>query len=156
VDLRDCAARAVETARPLIDARCHEMTVSLPDAPVPLSADAARIAQVLANLLNNAAKYTEPGGRIALRVERNGGEAIVRVRDNGIGIDPELLPRVFELFTQAERSLDRSQGGLGIGLTLVRRLVELHGGTVEAQSEGVGRGSEFTIRLPLAPPGPVV
>jgi CheY-like chemotaxis protein len=151
VDLRDAAECALETARPLVDARKHEISVSISDQPLPLLADSARLEQVLANLLNNAAKYTEPGGRIALEVGCDDGDAVVRVRDNGIGIDPELLPHVFEMFTQAERSLDRSQGGLGIGLTLVRRLVELHGGRVSAHSEGVGRGSEFVVRFPLAP-----
>jgi len=145
------ASRAAEIARPLIESRRHELSISLPPDPIPLLADAARIDQVLVNLLNNAAKYTEPGGRIALDVERDGDEAVVRVRDNGIGIDPALLPHIFELFTQAERSLDRSQGGLGIGLTLARRLVELHGGSVTARSEGVGTGSEFTVRLPMSP-----
>ena len=111
IDLRDLASRAAEIARPLIESRRHELSISLPPDPIPLLADAARIEQVLVNLLNNAAKYTEPGGRIALDVERDGDEAVVRVRDNGIGIDPALLPHIFELFTQAERSLDRSQGG---------------------------------------------
>jgi signal transduction histidine kinase/DNA-binding response OmpR family regulator len=153
VDLRTSIARAVETARPLLDARDHTLTVSLPDDPLPLLADAARLEQVLANLLNNAAKYTEPGGRVTLHADRQGDDLVVRVRDNGIGIDPELLPYVFELFTQADRSLDRSQGGLGIGLTLVRRLVDLHGGQVSVTSDGGGRGSEFVVRLPAASPG---
>ena len=143
-------ARAVEI-RPAADRGPPPRAVGLrcPQEPVPLEADAARLEQVLANLLNNAAKYTEPGGRIELEAGREGDEAFVRVRDTGIGIAPELLPRVFDLFTQAERSLDRSQGGLGIGLTLVRRLVELHGGSVAASSAGVGRGSEFVVRLPV-------
>jgi signal transduction histidine kinase/DNA-binding response OmpR family regulator len=151
VDLREAVARAVETARPLIESRRHELTVELPPHPLTLSADKARLEQVLSNLLNNAAKYTEPGGTIRLEVVREGDEAVARIRDDGIGIEPRLLPRVFELFTQADRSLDRSQGGLGIGLTLVRRLVELHGGLVSAHSEGIGRGSEFTVRLPADP-----
>ncbi len=145
VDLNTVIARAVDSARLLIESRRHELTVSTPREPILLEADAARIEQV------NAAKYTEPGGRIGLEVGREGTEAIVRVRDTGIGIAPELLPRVFDLFTQAERSLDRSQGGLGIGLTLVRRLVELHDGGVVASSGGVGRGSEFVVRLPAGP-----
>ena len=149
VDLRSAATRAAEAARLLIQARRHEFSVSLPQDSVPVEADEARLEQVLANLLNNSAKYTEPEGRIELEVGREGGEAFVRVRDTGIGIAPDLLPRVFDLFTQAERSLDRSQGGLGIGLTLVRRLVELHGGVVAASSAGIGRGSEFVVRLPL-------
>jgi signal transduction histidine kinase len=151
VDLGAAIARAVDSARPLIESRRHELSISLPDGPVSLEADAARLEQVLSNLLNNAAKYTEPGGRIELEAGCEADEAFVRVRDTGIGIAPELLPRVFDLFTQEERSLDRSQGGLGIGLTLVRRLVQLHGGSVVATSDGVGRGSEFVVRLPLGP-----
>jgi two-component system CheB/CheR fusion protein len=107
--------------------------------------------QVLFNLLNNAAKYTDAGGKIWLSVERDGGQAVVRVRDNGSGMKGELVPKVFELFNQGDRAPDRSQGGLGLGLTLVKRLVEMHGGTVEARSEGPGKGSEFTIRLPALP-----
>src|SRR5512135_734222 len=152
VELGETVARAVETARPLIAARRHELSGSLPDEPIPLEADAARLEQVLANLLNNAAKYTEPGGWIAIEARREGEAAVVRVRDNGIGIAPELLPRIFDLFTQADRSLDRSQGGLGIGLTLVRSLVEMHDGSVTAASAGVGKGSEFVVRLPLGAP----
>ena len=140
--------RAVETAQPLIVQRRHELKVSLPPAPIFLQADAARLEQVLVNLLTNAAKYTDEGGRIWLSVEHEGDTAVLRVRDTGIGIAPELLPRIFDLFTQAERSLDRSQGGLGIGLCLVQRLVELHGGSVEAHSV-LGQGSEFVVRLPL-------
>ncbi|HWE37965.1 MAG TPA: response regulator [Isosphaeraceae bacterium] len=149
VDLREAVARAAETARPLVESRRHKLTLSLPEGPLPLVADEARIEQVLANLLNNAAKYTEPGGRIWIEARRDGDDAVVRVRDTGVGIAPELLPRVFDLFAQAERSLDRSQGGLGIGLTLVRRLVELHGGSIVADSPGVGLGSEFVVRLPI-------
>ena len=119
--------------------------------PVPLLADPTRLEQVLANLLNNAAKYTERGGAIWLEAERAGDEVLVRVRDTGFGIPPNVLPHVFELFTQADRTLDRAQGGLGIGLTLVKRLVEMHGGSVEAHSEGPGKGSEFTVRLPALP-----
>ena len=148
VDLREAVSRAVETTRPLIESRRHSLSVRLPDDPLPLEGDAARLEQVLSNLLNNAAKYTEPGGKLDLSVERQNGRFVVKVRDNGIGIAPELLPRVFDLFTQADCSLDRSQGGLGIGLTLVRSLVEMHGGRVAAHSEGTGRGSEFLIVLP--------
>ena len=119
----------METARPLIDRRRHELTVSLPPQPIWLHADAARLEQVVVNLLTNAAKYTDEGGHIWLSVEQEGDEAVLRVRDTGVGIAPELLPRIFDLFTQAERSLDRSQGGLGIGLALVQRLVEMHRGT---------------------------
>jgi CheY-like chemotaxis protein len=117
--------------------------------PVELHADAARLAQVVGNLLNNACKFTDKGGRIELAVERDGAQAVIRVRDNGIGIAPEQLPRVFGMFTQVDTSLERSRDGLGIGLTLVKSLVEMHGGTVEAKSEGLGRGSEFVVRLPV-------
>ena len=151
VDLNAIIGRAVDSARLLIESRRHELTVTTPGVPILLEADAARLEQVVSNLLNNAAKYTEPGGRIELEAAREGDEAVVRIRDTGIGIAPELLPCVFDLFTQAERSLDRSQGGLGIGLTLVRRLVELHDGSVAASSAGVGRGSEFVVRLPSGP-----
>jgi signal transduction histidine kinase/CheY-like chemotaxis protein len=157
VDLAEVVARAVEGSRPLIDARRHTLEVTLPPDPVPVDADPVRLAQVLWNLLNNAAKYTPEGGRIALTVERASGarslpdEAVVRVRDTGVGIPAEMLPRVFDLFTQIDRTLDRAEGGLGIGLTLVRRLTELHGGTVQAISEGTGKGSEFVIRLPMLP-----
>jgi signal transduction histidine kinase/DNA-binding response OmpR family regulator len=154
VDLREAVNRAVAAVRPLIEERRHELSVSLPPEPALLEADEARLEQILANLLNNAAKYTEPGGQIMLDVAREDGSSVVRVRDTGIGIDPELLPRIFDMFTQADRSLDRSQGGLGIGLTLVRRLVELHGGHVEARSAGPGHGSEFLVRLPTIEPSP--
>jgi CheY-like chemotaxis protein len=130
-----------------MDERGHTLTLHLPQDDVRLDADAARIEQAVTNLLTNAAKYTDPGGQVTLSLERDGGDAVIRVCDNGIGIAPEVLPRVFDLFAQAERSLDRAQGGLGIGLTLVRRIVELHGGTVEAQSPGLGGGAEFVIRL---------
>ena len=154
LDVAAVVAAAVETSRPLIDARRHELTVTLPPEPLWVTADPARLAQVLANLLNNAAKYTEEGGRIDLAVERDGGEAVFRVRDTGVGIAAEMLPRVFDLFTQIDRSLDRSEGGLGIGLTLVHRLVEMHGGTVQAFSAGPGRGSEFVVRLPALASAP--
>ena len=145
---------AVATVRSLIDQRKHELTVSLPPQPIWLHADAARLEQVVVNLLTNAAKYTDPGGHISLTVQREGDEAVLRVRDTGVGIAPEILPRIFDLFTQAERSLDRSQGGLGIGLALVQRLVELHGGKVTASST-LGQGSEFVVRLPVvSPPEP--
>jgi CheY-like chemotaxis protein/two-component sensor histidine kinase len=148
VDLATVVARAVEISRPLIDARKHQLTVTLPPHPVLLDADLTRLAQVVANLLNNAAKYTERGGRIGLTVEKDGEEAVVRVRDTGVGIPAEMLSRVFDLFAQVDHSVDRSQGGLGIGLTLVKNLVEMHGGTVTAHSGGTGRGSEFVVRLP--------
>jgi PAS domain S-box-containing protein len=149
VKLAQVVADAVEIARPHVEARKHQLTVSQPPEPVWLEADATRLAQVVANLLNNAAKYTDKGGHIGLTVTREGEEAVLRVRDTGVGIAPEMLPHVFELFTQADRSLDRSQGGLGIGLTLVRHLVEMHGGQVRACSDGLGEGSEFVVRLPV-------
>ncbi|HEX3869379.1 MAG TPA: hybrid sensor histidine kinase/response regulator [Pirellulales bacterium] len=141
--------RGVETAQPLIDQRRHELTVSLPPDPIWLDADASRLEQVVVNLLTNAAKYTDEGGHIWLAVHQEGPDCVLTVRDTGVGIGPDLLPRIFDLFTQAERSLDRSQGGLGIGLALVQRLVELHGGRVEAHSSP-GKGSEFVVRLPMA------
>jgi signal transduction histidine kinase/ActR/RegA family two-component response regulator len=141
---------AIETVRPLIQQRRHELTISMPVVPIWLSADAARLEQVVINLLTNAAKYTEEGGEIRLTVVKDRNDCVIRVRDSGVGIAPGLLPHVFDLFTQAERSLDRSQGGLGIGLALVQRLTELHDGTVEARSEP-GQGSEFIVRLPLQP-----
>jgi signal transduction histidine kinase/DNA-binding response OmpR family regulator len=156
VDAVEVAARAVETCRPLLDARRHELTVSLPPEPLPVQADPVRLAQVLGNLLNNAAKYTKEGGHIWLTAERQAGEVVLRVRDTGIGIPAEILGSVFDLFTQADRSLDRSDGGLGIGLTLVRRLVEMHGGSVQVFSAGPNQGSEFVVRLPaLTGPLPV-
>jgi PAS domain S-box-containing protein len=142
---------AVETSRPLIAASRHDLTLSLPAEPLVVDCDVTRLAQVFSNLFNNAAKYTEPGGHISLTAERRENEAVVTVRDTGVGIPGEMLKRVFDLFTQVDRSRERAQGGLGIGLTLVQRLVELHGGSVEAQSEGPGRGSAFVVRLPLAP-----
>jgi PAS domain S-box-containing protein len=147
-DLRVIVESAVEAARPVVERRKHDLCVSLPPEPVWLDVDACRVEQVVTNLLTNAAKYTLEGGRIWLGLAREKDEAVVRVSDTGIGISPELLPRVFDLFTQGEASLDRSDGGLGIGLTLVQRLVELHGGTVAASSPGLSRGSEFVVRLP--------
>jgi PAS domain S-box-containing protein len=149
VVLDTVVAAAVEAVQPLIDWRRHQITVALPAEPIRLDADAARLEQVLVNLLTNAAKFTDEGGQIWVTVGREADVAVVRVRDNGIGISAQLLPQVFALFTQDERSLDRAQGGLGIGLSLVHRLVTLHGGTVEATST-LGVGSEFTVRLPLA------
>src|SRR5450432_1282604 len=142
---------AVATVHSLIDQRKHELTVSLPTQPIWLNADAARLEQVVVNLLTNAAKYTDEGGHVWLTLNQEDEEAVLRVRDTGVGIAPEILPRIFDLFTQAERSLDRSQGGLGIGLALVQRLVEMHGGTVAASSD-LGQGSEFVVRLPVMPP----
>jgi PAS domain S-box-containing protein len=153
VDLADVVATAVETSRPLVEAHRHTLTVSLPERPARVEADSARLAQVLSNLLNNAAKYTEDGGRIDLIIEQAHGEAVIRVRDNGIGIAPERLPGIFDMFEQIEDVADRSHGGLGIGLTLAQRLIEMQGGRIEAHSAGLGKGSEFVTRLPaLAEP----
>ena len=143
---------AVESSRPLIHECGHELTIRLTPEPVDLDADPVRLTQVFLNLLNNAAKYTKRGGHIWLTADREGSDAIVSVRDNGIGISSDMLPRIFEMFTQVDRSLERSQGGLGIGLTLVRRLVDLHDGTIEARSNGPDQGSEFVVRLPLIQP----
>jgi signal transduction histidine kinase/DNA-binding response OmpR family regulator len=151
VDVAVVVSRAVETSRPLIDARRHELFVGLPPYPVLVDADIVRLSQVLSNLLNNAAKYTEEGGRIELDATDDGGEVVFRVRDNGIGINREMISCIFDLFTQVDRSLDRAQGGLGVGLTLVRQLVEMHGGTVQVHSEGPNCGSEFVVRLPAMP-----
>jgi signal transduction histidine kinase len=148
VDLGRIIAHSVETSRPLIDARSQTLTVSVPTAPVWLSADFARLSQVVSNLLNNASKYTGEGGRIELSASGGEGEATITVRDNGAGIEAQLLPKVFDLFVQGERALDRGQGGLGIGLTLVKRLVELHQGQVSVSSEGPGRGAAFSVTLP--------
>jgi signal transduction histidine kinase/ActR/RegA family two-component response regulator len=148
LELGKVLAHAVETARPLIEARNHRLEVAMPASPVWMVGDFARLAQVVANLLNNAAKYTQDGGRIDLVASAAQGEALITVRDNGMGIDRELLPRVFELFAQGERSLDRSLGGLGVGLTVVQRLVELHQGRVEVTSDGAGKGAQFKVVLP--------
>ena len=148
----DIVERAVETARPLIDQRRHELTVSLPSDPIWLYADASRLEQVVTNLLTNAAKYTNEGGHIWLSVQQEGDYAVLRVRDTGLGIASAFLPHVFDLFSQAERSSDRSQGGLGIGLTLAKRLVEMHAGTIGVSST-LGQGSEFVVSLAVCPPG---
>jgi two-component system CheB/CheR fusion protein len=155
-DLRAVLETAVEAARPGIAAKRHALRVTLPDGPLVLFGDATRLTQVFSNLLNNAAKYTDPGGTVTLTAERRGDEAVVRVTDTGIGMPPDVLAKAFDLFAQADQTLDRAQGGLGIGLTLVRRLIDLHGGIVTAASEGPGKGSEFTIRLPLLPAGTAV
>jgi CheY-like chemotaxis protein len=151
VDLATVIAAAQEPARPLMEERQHTLLVKLPQEPIRLVADPVRLAQVLANLLINAAKYTDSGGRIELEASRAGGELAIAVRDNGIGIAAEMMPRVFTVFAQASPALERSDGGLGIGLALARGLIELHGGTVSAHSAGIGKGSEFVVRLPLAP-----
>ena len=152
VHLAAIIERSVESARRLIEDRRHELVVDLPVDDIVLEADSTRLEQVLVNLLTNAAKYTRPGGRIDLSATRRDGHAMVSVRDNGVGIAGDVLPRVFDLFAQADHTLDRAEGGLGVGLTIARRLVELHDGRIEAQSEGPGRGATFTIRLPALPP----
>ncbi len=149
VELAGMIERGVGTIRSLIASRGHRLVLSIPEGPIVLEGDASRLEQVVTNLLNNAAKYTDPGGEITVSVEGRPEEAVVRIRDTGIGIAPEMLPHVFDMFTQAERTLDRAEGGMGVGLTLSRRLVELHGGRIEARSEGVGKGAEFIVRLPV-------
>ena len=149
VELWAVVQSAVETARPQIEASGHTLTVTLPPQPIHLHADLTRLAQVFWNLLNNSAKYTEPGGRISLVAEMQGGEAVVTVQDNGIGLAAESMPGLFQIFSQVDRSLERAQGGLGIGLALVKGLTEAHGGRVEARSEGVGQGCTFVVRLPV-------
>jgi two-component system CheB/CheR fusion protein len=151
--LSDIVHDAVETSRPLIDQSRHTLTVSLPGEQVTLEADSVRLTQVLANLLNNAAKYTDTGGHIWLTGRREGAGVVLSVRDNGMGIAADKLPRIFDLFTQADNRANRGQGGLGIGLTMARSLVEMHGGSIEAHSAGLEAGSEFIVRLPL-PDGP--
>lgn len=155
VELDQAIGRAVETSQRFLDSRKQQLTISLPTRPVQLTGDLVRLVQILTNLLNNAAKYTDEGGRISLSAVDEGGEIVIRVRDTGIGIASEMLPRVFDLFTQVPGMIDRSVGGIGIGLAMVDHLVQLHGGTVQALSDGPGRGSEFVVRLPLAsiPPG---
>ena len=160
VELASVVRQAVETCRPLAERSRHEMVVELPEEPVYLDADPVRLAQVLGNLLQNACKFTDPGGHIVLSAKAEGGELVLVVSDDGIGIAPDQIEGVFEMFSQADKSLERSQGGLGIGLTLTRRVVELHGGTIGARSAGTGAGSSFEVRLPIvidkptAPPLP--
>jgi CheY-like chemotaxis protein len=146
-------AGAMETSSPLISANGHTLDVHLPDQSLVVHGDATRVAQIVSNLLNNAARYTPHGGRIELSAGAQDGEAVISVKDTGVGIPPESLSKVFEMFTQIGRGAQRSQGGLGIGLALVKRLVELHGGTVEATSQGTGQGSTFVVRLPLVQDG---
>jgi PAS domain S-box-containing protein len=155
IDLRTVLHSAIEATRPMIDAQGHTLTMHLPEDPIWADVDFTRIAQALSNLLSNAAKYTEPGGHISVTATSLGRNATITVSDTGIGIPPMLLPRIFDMFTQLQVHRDRTYGGLGVGLTLARRLVQLHGGTLNASSEGPGRGSQFAIRLPLetiAPP----
>jgi PAS domain S-box-containing protein len=148
IDLSPVVGSAVESVRPLLEERKHELSVSLVNGGLRLEADPLRLEQILVNLLTNAAKYTDAGGRISLTARHDGADIVITVRDTGVGIPPELLPRVFDLFAQGDRTMARSEGGLGIGLTLVRKLAEMHGGGVTAASDGPGKGSEFTIRLP--------
>ncbi len=155
VKVTDIVDQAVEISRPLIDSRKHELVLSVSGDQLWVNGDSTRLAQVIANLLNNAAKYTEPGGRIELVVAGEQDEIVFRVRDSGIGIARDMLPKIFELFTQIDRSLDRAQGGLGVGLSLVKSVAELHHGTVQAFSEGLGKGSEFVVRLPRLDPNTV-
>jgi len=154
LDFGQIVREASDTVRGLIDARHHRLELSLPPHSVHVVGDATRLVQVVVNLLNNAAKYTDQGGTIWVGLTIESGQAVLRVTDTGTGISPRLLPKVFDLFTQDDRTLDRAQGGLGLGLTLVRRITELHGGGVQAHSQGRGRGSEFTVRLPLHVPDP--
>jgi signal transduction histidine kinase len=154
IDLRAVVNDALEASASLLSARGHAVESTLPPAPVEMDGDATRLAQVLSNLLNNAAKYTDAGGRVSVTLRTVAGNALIEVADTGRGLDPVELGRVFELFYQAERDVDRAEGGLGLGLSLVRNLVELHGGEVQASSPGRGRGSTFTVRLPLEAPHP--
>jgi CheY-like chemotaxis protein/two-component sensor histidine kinase len=151
VDLAAVLSAAAESSLPLIEAARHGFDLRLPNEPLTLDADPTRLTQVVSNLLNNAARYTPKGGRIVLAAERDGDQAVVAVSDNGIGIAPEALEQVFGMFTQVGQTQQPGSGGLGIGLSLVRSLVELHGGTVRAESAGTNAGSVFTVRLPLAP-----
>ena len=150
VAVTTAVANAAEAMRPVIERGRHEFSLVTPPEPLFVEADAARLAQIFSNLITNAAKYTNPGGRIGVAIEREGDEAVVRVSDNGVGIPPAMLEKIFDMFVQVDRAGDHSQGGLGIGLTLVKRLVEMHGGSVGAKSSGLGTGSEFIVRLPLA------
>jgi signal transduction histidine kinase len=149
IPLAPVVAQAVESSRPLIEARQHQLQVVIPEEPIWLEADPTRLTQVLVNLLNNSAKYTDKGGCISLTIQASQSQAVIKVKDNGIGMVPEMLPRIFDMFAQAQRALNHSQGGLGIGLSLVKSLVEMHGGTVTAFSAGPCKGSEFTVRLPV-------
>ncbi len=149
VNLKEVVSSAVDASRPLIDRMGHQLNVTLPKQTLTVDADLARLGQVFCILLNNAAKYMDRGGRIWLAVERQGSDVLVSVKDTGVGIAADHLEGIFHMFSQVEGTLDRSQGGLGIGLTLVRRLVEMHDGRIEAHSEGSGKGSEFVVRLPV-------
>jgi CheY-like chemotaxis protein len=152
VPLQEVVARAVETATPSLDAHGHSLEIHVPTDPIFVDVDGTRLAQILANLLGNAAKYTPDGGAICISARIEGNDAVAEVSDNGVGIPAEALPTVFDMFSQVKDNLSMAQGGLGIGLALSRKLAELHGGSVRAFSEGVGRGSRFSLRLPLAAP----
>ncbi len=159
LSIADAVERALEATRPLVDERRHVVSVTLPERPLYVEADPARLEQIIVNVLNNAAKYTPPDGHISVVVAQEGDEVVLRVSDTGIGIPEDMLSRIFDLFVQGDQSLAHTSGGLGIGLTLVHRLVKLHHGRVEAHSDGPGRGSQFTVALPLsrqasAPAGP--
>jgi CheY-like chemotaxis protein len=150
VEVQAAVRDALDTVRPFVESRNHQLEVQLPSQPICVEGDRTRLGQVFANLLHNAAKYTEPGGYITLSLAPEGDEAVVRVRDNGIGLEAASLGSIFDMFVQVDRTLERAQAGLGVGLTLARRLVTLHGGTLSARSDGAGKGSEFEVRLPLA------
>jgi CheY-like chemotaxis protein/anti-sigma regulatory factor (Ser/Thr protein kinase) len=148
--LTEVVNTALETSRPVLAASGQTFAVAVPPMPIYVEADATRLSQVISNLLHNAAKYTDPSGHIWLTIAQDGNDALISVRDTGIGIAPEMLRRIFDMFMQADRSIDRSHGGLGVGLTVARRLVELHGGSISASSDGHGKGSTFTVRMPLS------
>lgn len=150
IEMQAVLRDAVETVRPFLDARRHELILEIPSEPISVEGDRTRLSQVFSNLVNNAAKYTEPGGRLVLSLAKEGEMSVVRVHDNGIGLEPHSLSTIFDMFVQVDRTLERAQAGLGVGLTLAKRLVTLHGGTIAAHSEGAGRGSVFEVRLPLA------
>jgi len=149
LDLQEVLSRAIESVRPAIEGRRHKLNISTLPSPIPVRGDRDRLQQVFVNLLSNAVKYTPEGGSVTLKAFIEGEEAVVKVQDDGVGIAEDMQPRIFDLFTQAENALSRAQGGLGIGLSLVKQLVTLHDGSVQVRSEGVGKGSEFTVRLPL-------
>jgi len=156
IELRAVIAASLETSRPVIEQAGHDLSVVVPDEPIFVEADLTRLDQVVSNMLTNSAKYTHQGGLIRLSVERHGDTAVIAVKDTGIGIPPAMLDKVFEMFIQVDRTLEKTTGGLGIGLSLVKGLVEMHGGTIEARSDGEGRGSEFVVRLPVASPAPAL
>jgi CheY-like chemotaxis protein/two-component sensor histidine kinase len=156
VEIAEIVAKAIEIASPLLEQRAHKLDVHVQRKGLRVKGDSTRLSQIVSNLLTNAAKYTPPGGHITIRTEGEAHEIVVRVRDTGMGIAPEVLPRVFDLFVQERQAIDRSHGGLGLGLTIVRNLVERHGGTVSAISDGPGKGSEFVVRLPRASVGAVL